>query len=128
MDEPFLTVLQVGLAKVLLCSQHGSCYTRPNLERHLAEQHGIKRARGTQLIAALHVNGLATNRNAVQQLANGVLPFKGLPLLQAHRCCDSLRIGSVESRRNSNSLGEGRSAHPGFPHHDSPTMIRGTIG
>jgi len=89
MDELFLTVLQVGLAKVVLCSQHGSYYTRQNLERHLAERHGVRRARRTQLIAELHVNGLATDRDVVQQPADGALPFKGLPVLQAYRCCDS---------------------------------------
>ncbi|KAK3065162.1 hypothetical protein LTS18_007665 [Coniosporium uncinatum] len=51
-------LLKVGTVKVAFCSQHGGCYTEDNIDRHLAEQHKIKRKRSTELITHLHAKGL----------------------------------------------------------------------
>ncbi|KAK3064884.1 hypothetical protein LTS18_003047, partial [Coniosporium uncinatum] len=89
MEETFLSTLQVGVVKVALCGQHGGCYTKENIDRHLAEQHKIKRKRRIELIEELHAEGLAENKRAVQRPENGSTPLSGLLVHQGYQCRDS---------------------------------------
>jgi len=88
MEEAFLSLLQIDVVKVALCSQHGGCYTEDNIVRHLAEQHEIKRKRRRELIRHLHAEGLAASKRIVVQ-PSGSAPLFGLPILQGYQCCDS---------------------------------------
>jgi len=102
MEESFLSILQVGVAKVAVCSQHGGCYTRNNIDRHLAHQHRIQRKRRVELISDLHTNGLAESKKDVQQPLDGDAPLEGLVVSKGYKCskppCSRISInrGGIE--------------------------------
>ena len=41
-EPSFPSYLRILPQRVILCTQHGSCYTKGTLERHLVRKHNLK--------------------------------------------------------------------------------------
>ncbi|KAK3081256.1 hypothetical protein LTS18_008600 [Coniosporium uncinatum] len=116
-EEAFLSVLQVGVAKVAVCSQHGGCYTQDNIDRHLAEQHKVKRKKRAQLIAELHSKGLAVSKENVQQPPDGNGALRGLAILTGYQCrvpsCGAISTNRGEIKKHCRAIHKWKSGPRG---------------
>ena len=88
--------------QALLCSEHGSCYTWENLERHLSEGHGILRKAKKQIIESLRHQPIANQREEAIVPENGRPPIDGLPVYNGYQCgqCTFMTIGRKELQRH----------------------------
>jgi hypothetical protein len=60
--------LQILPQRVILCTQHGSCYTASTLERHLIQKHHLKGDAKKAVLEQLEQVHIATDVKSVQQL------------------------------------------------------------
>ncbi|KAF1980643.1 P-loop containing nucleoside triphosphate hydrolase protein [Aulographum hederae CBS 113979] len=73
--------------RVVLCTEHGSCYTGESLPRHLRDQHGVSVTRRREIFAGLPP--LACNAEAVEirRRIETVRAIEGLPIHAGYACC-----------------------------------------
>lgn len=88
--------------QVLLCSQHGACYTRNTCERHLTDKHGVVRKAKKRLLDLLAKEVIVDKREEAVLPAQGGLPIDGLPVLDGYKCqnCLFLTTGPDEIQRH----------------------------
>ena len=78
-SDPLPPTLYVhGELRVLVCQEHGSCYTKANCSKHLLV-HGIKGRRKKSVVALLEAADLAALAAAVVRPAYGGRAIDGLP-------------------------------------------------
>ena len=83
---PFLHVLPE--CRVILCTMHGSCYTRKNISRHLAEGHHIKLGHRNQILTHPTLEGTAFALTPADVIhpADGTPEISGLPSVLGFVC------------------------------------------
>jgi len=88
--------------QVLLCTEHGACYTRDNYENHLITKHGIVRETKKRLLQLLSQENIVGLREKAIVPAHGGIPISGLPLLNGYKCqsCDFMTRGLEQVQRH----------------------------
>lgn len=72
---------------VILCVEHGGCYTGTNVARHLARSHFIKAGRAREILDFIKsTSPIASCPNDVPKPAHGRSPISGLPIHDGYRC------------------------------------------
>jgi len=90
-------LLDLGL---LLCAEHGCCYTRTTIDRHLTEQHHVKGKAKKEILLWLDLildrlqgasptSAVLTSTGSIERLQHGSQPLDGLPTYSGYRCRSS---------------------------------------
>ena len=88
--------------QALLCTDHGSCYTRDSYDRHLTEKHGLTRKVKKRVLDLLRGENIANQRSEAVLPTPDSVPISGLPLYSGYRCgnCDFRTTGLESVRRH----------------------------
>jgi superfamily II DNA helicase RecQ len=84
MFPSYLKVVQEW--RVVLCTTHGSCYTRQNLSRHLRDKHRLKSSQRRIIEAHSQLDNVAATIGDVVQPPDGTDEIDGLPTVLGHLC------------------------------------------
>jgi len=72
--------------KVVICTEHNSCYVETNIGRHLSEAHNIKSKQKNRLLQHIHSVGIASNIADVVRPEDGIAPIPGLLVYNGFQC------------------------------------------
>jgi len=72
--------------RVVLCTQHGSCYTACNISLHLTRKHRLKGYLKKRILQQLNQFDLVADVSALQQPADGTPEIAGLPAFRGYLC------------------------------------------
>lgn len=72
--------------RVVLCAEHGGCYTLATVTHHLQKRHHLVHRQRTRVLDALRSAKLAVSADEVITPANGSAAISGLPVHEGHQC------------------------------------------
>ena len=76
-----------GGLRVVVCAEHGSCYVKSNIARHLSKAHQVKYKPRKEIMERIYSAGIAANIEEVVRPADGFAPVVGLPVHDGFQCC-----------------------------------------
>lgn len=85
MSEPYLTLIFAGDVALVACTEHGSCYDKDGLDRHLTSIHKIRRKDRAGILAGFPAL-LAPTEAAISYPANNSARITALPVHPGYQC------------------------------------------